>query len=147
MNRITLFALTLSGVYGDCTAVLAAPPTERESRDACSYAMPSMVFCLANKAKTSDVELRRAEQSVRTALPKVDDWASMVTLAKRSFARSRREFLRYRAAQCDFNATLVGGAAGNAHEVMRQACVTELNTQRTELMRGAVRQIAFKNRH
>jgi uncharacterized protein YecT (DUF1311 family) len=128
-----------------CRPVAAAPlQTESELRDECSgpNSESGMYDCLAARAKASALELRQAEIAMRVVLPKVDEWPRFVAEAKLKFVRSSREFARYRAAQCAFNAALVGAAAGNAHEIMRLACVTELNARRAEQLRQSAGSIA-----
>jgi Lysozyme inhibitor LprI len=112
--------------------------TEAEARAECSGdpgGEAGMRDCLDRKAKASATELRRTESNMRGALPKVDIWPRFVTEAKTRFNQSSRAFTRYRAIKCAFNDSLAGGAAGNSREIMRLACVAELNWQRVEQLR------------
>ena len=125
--------------------VLAAPvPTEYELRLACSYGKPSVVACLERKAANTSIELRHAENAVRTQLRNVDDWPRFVALARRRFVESQRAYLRYRAVQCEFFGSLVGAAAGSGAKVMRPACVATLNATRARELRAAAKFLAGK---
>jgi Lysozyme inhibitor LprI len=123
----------------NATPALAVPvPTESELRAECSGdpgGEAGMRDCLAAKALASAAELRRAEAAMRAALPRVDIWPRFVASAKRSFVRANRAFIRYLAAQCAFNESLAGGAAGNSHAFMQMACVAELNFRRAAQLR------------
>ncbi|WP_230961952.1 lysozyme inhibitor LprI family protein [Burkholderia anthina] len=61
-----------------------------------------------------------------------------------ALAASNKEFAKYRAAQCEFSASLSGGGAGNAHEMGRLACVAALNGARVEQLRNAVSELPSK---
>jgi Lysozyme inhibitor LprI len=113
---------------------LAAPvQTEAEAREECSgsaFGQAGMRDCLDAKGRATAADLQRAEIAMISALPSVDIWPRFIAEAKSRFAQSNAAFARYRAAQCAFNASMAGGAAGNSREIMRLACVAELNARR-----------------
>jgi aspartate aminotransferase-like enzyme len=118
----------------------AAPavPTEFELREECSaYSQAGMRDCLANHAAQSAKVLRHAEESASAALAKWDEDAKYVTAARKRLAVSGREFQRYRDAQCAFSSSLGGGSIGNALDMLRLACVAELNYQRAAQLTSA----------
>lgn len=127
-------------------AASAAPAAgERALREECSAASQAeMRDCLAKKAESSRRALRQAEENVASILSKWDEDSKFVGQAKARLAASHKEFSRYREAQCDFSASLSGGGAGNAREMRRLACVSELNGRRAEQLRDAVSDLPLK---
>jgi Lysozyme inhibitor LprI len=122
-----MFILLATALPCATPALAAVVPTESELRAECSGdpgGEAGMRDCLAAKALASAAELRRAEAAMRAALPRVDEWPRFVAA-----------FIRYRAAQCAFNESLAGGAAGNSHAFMQMACVAELNFRRAAQLR------------
>lgn len=112
---------------------------ERAIREECSaHSQAGMRDCLAKKANESEKALKHVENKVNSALFKWDEDAKYIGLAKARLAASNKEFAKYREAQCEFLASLSGGAAGNAHEIGHLACVAELNNRRAEQLRNAV---------
>lgn len=129
--------LVLLLVFAAQPGFTATIQTEGDVRTECS-GVPGgagMLACVVAKAAASKRALDRAEVAARAALPKVDPWPRFVAEAQQHFAQSRRDFARYRAAQCAFNASLAGGAAGNSREIMRLACIAELNMLRAAHLR------------
>ncbi|GAB2851696.1 DUF1311 domain-containing protein [Pseudoduganella ginsengisoli] len=121
--------------------LLAAPPlpAERALREECSaFSEAGMRDCLVHHAAQSAKVLKQAEESASAALAKWDEDAKFVRAAKVRLETSGREFLRYRDAHCAFAASLGGGAIGNALEMMRLACVAELNYRRAGQLTNAV---------
>ncbi|WKB52272.1 lysozyme inhibitor LprI family protein [Eleftheria terrae] len=111
---------------------LAAEP---DTRQACGHhSQAGMRDCLAALADDSTSALRQAEARAQAALQRWDEDARYVAAATARLAAAARAFGRYREAQCGWAASLRGGAAGNAREITRLACVVELN-------RGRVRQL------
>ncbi|EEA01362.1 conserved hypothetical protein [Burkholderia sp. H160] len=70
-------------------------------------------------------------------LSKWDEDNEYVNQAKAKLVALDRKFAEYRETQCEFAASLSGGGAGNAHEMGRLACVSELNNWRAEQLRDA----------
>jgi hypothetical protein len=94
--------------------------------------------CLARKVEESQKALTSAEQRVVSALSNWDEEKKYIDLAKATFDISSTQFDLYRKDQCEFFASLTGGAAGDAHEIRRLACVAELNGRRAAQLRHAI---------
>lgn len=82
--------------------------------------------------------MQLAEKNAAGVLSKWDEDDKYVGMAKTKLARSSEEFIKYRDAQCAFSSSLGGGAAGNARELDRLACVAELNSRRAIQLRDEV---------
>jgi uncharacterized protein YecT (DUF1311 family) len=93
--------------------------------------------CLAEKAEASQKALRRAEEKMAGTLSKWDEDDKYVNQGREKLVASNRKFAEYRKTQCEFAASLSRGGAGNAHELGRLACVSELNNRRAEQLRDA----------
>jgi uncharacterized protein YecT (DUF1311 family) len=118
---------------------------ERVLREECSaFSQAGMRDCLAEKAESSQVKLRQAEKKAVDILTKWDEDSRYITQAKAKLAASNKAFVRYRKAQCEFAASLGGGAIGNALDMGRLACITELNNRRAEQLHNAVSDIPLK---
>jgi uncharacterized protein YecT (DUF1311 family) len=118
---------------------------ERALRVECSvYSEAGMRECLAKKAADSQKTLKRAENALAAALPRWDEDPKYVGQAKAKLAVSERAFIKYRQSQCDFAASLTGGASGNSHEIKRLACVAELNNRRAAQLSDAAADLALK---
>jgi hypothetical protein len=100
--------------------------------------------CLAAKAETSQKALRQAEELVAGALSRWDQEARYVNQAMAKLAASSEEFAEYRDTQCAFASSLGGTAIGNALEIRRLACVSELNERRAAQLRDAVSDLPLK---
>jgi C4-dicarboxylate-specific signal transduction histidine kinase len=137
MNAVVLRAL--AGLVLACDAWAGTVQDERAAREECSaYSEAGMRECLAKKASASSAALKQAEDKVRNTLAKWDEDAKYVSLARSKLEASTKEFTKYRQAHCAFNASLGGGAIGNALEMMRLACVFELNIRRAEQLKSAI---------
>lgn len=124
-------------------SVFAAPTAsvlgERALREECSaFSQAQMRDCLAQKAENSQKALRQAEEKVASRLSKWDEDNKYVNQAKVKVTASNKDFAKYRDAQCAFLTSLSGGGVGNAHEMRRLACISELNnkTSRAVTRRG-----------
>lgn len=118
---------------------------ERALREECSaFSQAGMRDCLVKTAETSQKALRQAEEMVAGTLSKWDEDSKYVSLAKARLAASSKEFARYRDAHCAFSLSLGGGAAGNALDMRRLACVSELNNRRAQQLRDAVSDLPLK---
>lgn len=130
----SLLALSLAG-----HAMPNEAPDARSVREECSAnSQAGMRECLEAKVRESEAGLEQAEKGVREALTRWDENARYRTAARARLDVSNKDFARYRASCCAFNASLVGGAAGNAQEMRRLACVHEVNGQRARQLRMAV---------
>ena len=81
-------------------------------------------------AADSAVALKQAETQ---AIKMINQWhedANFKNLAKSKLRGSITAFAAYREAKCAFHDALVGGGIGNAHEIIRMACITDTNHQR-----------------
>lgn len=100
--------------------------------------------CLAEKAENSQKALRQAEEKMADTLSKWDEDNRYVGEAKKKLVASNKKFAEYRETQCELSASLSGGGAGNAHEVRRLACVSELNNRRAKQLRDAASDLPLK---
>jgi uncharacterized protein YecT (DUF1311 family) len=131
------------------TTILAAATSsvasERGLREECSaFSQAGMRDCLADKAEASQKALEQAEKKMTDTLSKWDEDNKYVKQAKTKLVASNRKFTEYRETQCEFAASLSGGGAGNAHEMGRLACVSELNNRRAEQLRDAASDLPLK---
>jgi len=124
--------------------VSAAPDepvlAEYALREACSEASFSQVDireCLAKEAADSQQALQQAEAHILSTFARWDEWESVITRAKTNLAAANQSFVKYRYDQCEFAASLGGGAIGAALDMRRLACVAELNNRRAAQLRDA----------
>jgi C4-dicarboxylate-specific signal transduction histidine kinase len=123
----------------------ASARDERALREECSaLSQAGMLDCLATKAENSQKALRQAEEKVVGTLSKWDEDNKYVNRAKAKLAASNKEFSKYLETQCEFAASLGGGAIGAALKMRRLACVAELNNRRAEQLRDAVSDLPLK---
>ncbi|AVS69033.1 hypothetical protein C8244_00240 [Paracidovorax avenae] len=116
-----------------------------KSREECSaHSQAGMRDCLAKKASDSKDDLRQARNNAISILSKWDEDAQYAGRAKSELAASDKDFEKYRDAHCKFRASLSGGGAGNSHEILRLACIAELNTTRARQLRDAVADLPLK---
>jgi len=118
--------------------------SERALRDECSETYFSQVEvreCLARKAEDSQKTLQQAEAQMLSTFEKWDEWDSVIARAKTNLAASSKSFVKYRYDQCEFAASLGGGAIGGALEMGRLACVAELNNRRAAQLRDAASEL------
>lgn len=135
-------------IVGPWLALLIAPafaaaavstPTERELREECSaYSQAGMWDCLTGKLDESRKTLKQAEAKLIAAVSQWDEDPKYKDLARTRFASSTKAFTGYREAQCKFAAALGGGAIGNALDMLRIACETEMNLRRADQLNRAV---------
>ncbi|WP_081103851.1 lysozyme inhibitor LprI family protein [Burkholderia anthina] len=119
--------------------------TEKGLYEQCgAYSQAGMKDCLAKKASESREYLKKAEDDALAVIKKWDDGNKYIHASEEALAASNKEFAKYRAAQCEFSASLSGGGAGNAHEMGRLACVAALNGARVEQLRNAVSDLPSK---
>jgi len=134
--------------YMPVSALAAATPPapgERALREECSaFSEAGMRDCLAKHADKSQKALRQAEEKVASTLSKWDEDNKYANEAKAKLAASNKDFARYRDAQCAFASSLGGGAIGNALDMRRLACVSELNDRRAEQLLDAVSDLPLK---
>lgn len=118
---------------------------ERALREECSaFSQAGMRDCLATKAENSQRALRQAEERVARVISKWDEDSRYVSQAMTNLAASSKEFAKYREIQCAFASSLGGGAIGNALDMRRLACISELNDRRAEQLRDAVSDLPLK---
>lgn len=128
---------------------IAASPAhaieERALREACSaLSQAGMRDCLSKKAADSQEDLRQARNHAISILSKWDENAKYAGRSKFELTASDKNFEKYRDAHCKFRASLSGGGAGNSHEILRLACVAELNSTRAHQLRDAVADLPLK---
>lgn len=146
MRKIVPFAFAAAALIP--LAAAASPnggvQSERELRRECSYEITGVRECLEKKQEASQADLKRAEDEVLDALSHWDEDRKYVNQAKARLAASSTEFAKYRTSQCAFASALGGGAIGNALDMRRLACATELNGRRAEQLRDAVSNLPKK---
>ncbi|PMS14295.1 DUF1311 domain-containing protein [Trinickia caryophylli] len=135
-------ALGVTLAPGATAADSPALQDEHAIREACSgESEAGMRECLAKRAADSDKKLKQAEQKALDAVSKWDEDGKYIRLARNELQSSGKAFTQYRKAQCDFAASLGGGAIGNALDMRRFACEAELNERRAEQLRAAVQDL------
>ncbi len=100
--------------------------------------------CLREKVESSQKALTQAEQKMIGALSKWDEDDRYIREAKTKLVASNKKFAEYRETQCEFSASLTGGGAGDAHDIRRLACVSELNNRRAEQLGNAASDLPLK---
>ncbi|MDR0777090.1 MAG: DUF1311 domain-containing protein [Azonexus sp.] len=147
MRAITLIGFGLAICLPALAFAASTAPVlgERALREECSaFSQAGMRDCLAKKVQDSQRVLQQTEEKAASILSKWDEDDKYVNQAKAKLAASNKEFSKYRDTQCGFSASLSGGGAGNSHEMMRLACVAELNNRRAEQLRDAVSVLPLK---
>ncbi len=147
MRAMKLIGFLLSMPWPAAALAAAADsvPSERALREECSaFSQAGMRDCLAAKAENSHRALRQAEEHLASALSRWDQDARYVSQATAKLAAANREFAEYRDSQCVFASSLGGTAIGNALEIRRLACVSELNDRRAEQLRDAGSDLPLK---
>ncbi len=118
---------------------------ERALRRECSaHSQFGMRDCLSKKAADSQDDLRHARDDAISTLSKWDEDVQYAVRAKAELAASDKVFKKYRDAHCKFRASLGGGGAGNSREILRLACIAELNGIRVRQLRDAVAGLPLK---
>jgi uncharacterized protein YecT (DUF1311 family) len=147
MRSITLisFSLMICSPLFSLAASTNTVLNEQALREECSASSQAeMRDCLIKKAKDSQKALKLVEANVFNTLSKWDEDKNYIDLAKAKLTKSNNEFNKYRETQCEFSVSLIGGGAGNSHEIGRLACVTELNNRRAEQLRSSVIKLPMK---
>jgi uncharacterized protein YecT (DUF1311 family) len=139
MRKITLTMAALMVASAAFASPARSEPNKHAQSDSCgSLSQAELKACLAKKADHSQAKLDQAEKLVADKLSRWDEDAQYVDRARASLVAAEKSFVQFRKAQCDFMASLSGGAAGNASESLRLACIAELNGQRAASLRKAV---------
>lgn len=115
--------------------------TERELREACSFDAAGVRECLATQVKESEATLKAAESAFANAVDHWDTDAKSAKQTRQKLSAAAAAFVKYRAAQCAWAASLGGGAIGHALEMRRLACVAELNLRRADSLQTAAREL------
>jgi len=99
--------------------------------------------CVAKQAQDSQPVLRSAEAKMATTLSSHwDEDDHYIIDAQARLAAANQAFADYRAAQCDFEASLSGGRLHR--NTVREACVAELNTRRAARLHDGVAYLPLK---
>ncbi|MCW7540459.1 DUF1311 domain-containing protein [Aquabacterium sp. A7-Y] len=109
-----------------------------------AHPQAGMRECLQQKARDSEAALKRAEENASQTISKWDEDAKYVAKARSTLKASNKAFSQYREAHCAHVATLAGGAAGNALEMRRLACVLELNGGRARQLSDTTSELPLK---
>jgi uncharacterized protein YecT (DUF1311 family) len=139
MRALIHVGFGLAALLLHCSSVAEPVLNQRALREECgALSQAHMRDCLTTKANESKESLRQAEADAVRVLSNWDEDEQYVEHAKTELAAAGRAFAQYRQMQCGFSSSLSGGAAGNARQIRRLACVAELNNQRAEQLRQAV---------
>ncbi|NHZ65913.1 lysozyme inhibitor LprI family protein [Massilia genomosp. 1] len=133
MRVITILILIALGSAPLCaaTAKSAGPLQPIGALALCDqFSQADIRDCIAKQAATSAAVLKAAQAKVVAAMAKWDEDENYVNVARAKLKQANIVFVRYRESECGYATSLVGGAAGNSHEISRLACVADLNTQR-----------------
>ncbi|KND59259.1 hypothetical protein BVER_01122 [Candidatus Burkholderia verschuerenii] len=104
----------------------------------------AMKQCLEKRVGDSENKLREAEDAASTTLSRWDEDPPYVRKAISTLDESKQTYLEYRKSQCEFAASLSGGAASNAREFRRLACIAAMNDRRAETLRNAISDVSLK---
>ncbi|PXX43164.1 lysozyme inhibitor LprI family protein [Undibacterium pigrum] len=84
--------------------------------------------CLEKRVAQSNITLRQAEAETLISVGLWDDTATNRARVKGKLLSSSKQYLLYRAEQCELQANLAAGGTGTSHR--RFLCLLELNEQR-----------------
>ncbi|NHZ32730.1 DUF1311 domain-containing protein [Massilia sp. CCM 8692] len=87
--------------------------------------------CLKKHATDSAAALKQAEARAAAAIASWDESDTYIKDAGIKLRAANASFVRDRQVQCAFASSLIGGGAGNSHEIKRLACVADMNARRT----------------
>ncbi|MFZ6743340.1 lysozyme inhibitor LprI family protein [Undibacterium sp. JH2W] len=90
--------------------------------------------CLEERVVKSDVALSQLEADVLVTVRRWDDTAGNRARVKGKLLSSSRQYLLYRAEQCELQASLAAGGTGTGHR--RYLCILELNEQRIRYLQS-----------
>lgn len=145
IRKLICFGLAICFPAIAFAASTATALDERALREECSaFSEAGMRDCLTEKSKRSQKALSQAEEKVAYTLSRWDEDSKLIQRAKAKLSASGKAFAKYRDEQCAFASSLGGGAIGNALEIRRLACVTELNNRRAAQLRDAVSDLPLK---
>lgn len=141
MNCIKFIGLCLVALLPVTTFAISTTVIldERALREECSaFSQAGMRECLEKEVVKSHKALQKAEKKALNTLSEWDEKPKYISQAKANLIAANQDFARYRDTQCKFASSLGGGAAGNALEIQRLACVAELNNRRANQLREAI---------
>lgn len=133
MRAISIVAVALlvsAPVFAAQTGAVKAVPQFDAGKQCDEFSQAGRRECMTKIAADSVVTLKKAEDK---AIQMINQWhedANFKNLAKSKLRGSSTAFAAYREAKCAFDDALVGGAIGNAHEIIRLACIADTNNQR-----------------
>lgn len=139
-SYVAFFLLVISV---GCAADVAIQ-SERELREECSFELGGMRECLEKKQTASEMTLKKSQTDVYQVLEKWDEDEKYIKIAQQNFSAGEGEFIAYREKYCQFSASLGGGAIGNALDIQRIACITELNNHHAKQLRDAIADLPLK---
>ncbi len=87
--------------------------------------------CLKKLATDSAAALKQAEARAAAAIASWDESDTYIKDAGAKLRAANASFARDRQVQCAFASSLIGGGAGNSHEIKRLACVADMNARHT----------------
>lgn len=87
--------------------------------------------CLKKLEADSTAKLKQAEAKAAAAIASWDESDTYIKDAGAKLRAANTSFARDRQVQCAFASSLIGGGAGNSHEIRRMSCVVDMNGRRT----------------
>jgi uncharacterized protein YecT (DUF1311 family) len=130
--RVALVALVASAILAVQARAAEPLASDAENQLCGEHSQAGMRQCLGVKASESAAALKQAEAGAVEAIGRWDEDAKYAKAARAALTASSTAFAKYRERQCAYASALAGGAIGNAHEIIRLRCVTEMNTQRAQ---------------
>lgn len=115
------------------------------SSDCGAYSQAEMRTCLMSASESSAAALRSATISANEAIAKWDESPKYVSVARIRLSEANSAFEKYRAAQCNWSVAIGGGAIGNALEIRRHRCISDMNTARIAQIKAMVEELPLRN--
>ena len=144
MRSFLIFMLCLA-----CAPSIDAKPVQAKNPNALSmdalencYAFSQVEIrsCLRELNVASEKQLLQTYLLANNAIKKWDEDAKYKTLAQKNLTTSQTAFVKYRQAQCTYEASLGGGAIGL--ETLRLRCTFLQNKQRIETIQNSLLRFA-----
>lgn len=115
---------------GQAMADEAAPPVAAIAQ--CEqFSQYDIRECLKKLEAESSAKLKQAEAKAAAAIANWDESDTYIKDAGAKLRAANASFARDRQVQCAFASSLIGGGAGNSHEIRRMSCVVDMNGRRT----------------
>jgi hypothetical protein len=106
--------------------------------DECNGSQADMNDCLKKLVIDSSKNLIVAENEILSKINNMDEPRKYIRISKMNFVQPKDGFVIFRKKHCDFHESLVGGAAGAAHENAQLRCQFRLNYWRAKQLRNII---------